>query len=457
MTPRALIVDDERAECELFADALQHGGFDVEWTQDPRSVLNVLSKRPFNVVVTDLNMPAVNGVELCRRVKQAIPHLPVVVVTAFGSIDGAVEAMRAGAYDFVTKPFNVDTVALVLKRAVDHHALRREVDALRRVAETSRTFGPLLGTSESIRRTFALVEQIKDSDAPVLVSGETGTGKDLIAREIHRRSARADRPLVVVRPAELPEALLAEELFGSDDAVPAGRPRRASRLSEAADGTLVIDEVADLPLELQAALLGALEERRFRTAGGGGERRFGARLVASTRRDLEAWVEQGRFREDLLHALSVFPVEVPPLRARGGDVLLLAESFLAEIAARNAKAVSGFTAQAAAQLQAYDWPGNVRELRNCVERAVTLTREALVGVNDLPQKVREHNPAHLVVVGDDPSEIVPLEEIEERYILKVVEACRGNKSQAARVLGIGRKTLYRRLEKVGLGGADEPD
>jgi len=457
VTPRALIVDDERAECELFADALRHGGFDAEWILDPRAALDVLAKRPFDVVVTDLNMPAVNGVELCRRVKQAVPHLPVVVVTAFGSIDGAVEAMRAGAYDFVTKPFDVDTVALVLKRAVDHHALWREVDALRRVAETSRQFGPLLGTSESIRRTFSLIDQIKDGNAPVLVSGESGTGKDLVAREIHLRSPRAERPFVVVRPAELPEALLAEELFGSDDALPTGRPRRASRLSEAGDGTLVIDEVGDLSLELQAALLGALEQRRFRTVDGAGERQFGARLVATTRRDLEAWVEQGRFREDLLHCLSVFPVEVPPLRARGGDVLLLAESFLGEIAARNDKRVSGFTAQAASQLQAYDWPGNVRELRNCVERAVTLTREQLVGSDDLPQKVREHNPAHLVVVGDDPSEIVPLEQIEQRYILKVVEACRGNKSQAARVLGIGRKTLYRRLEKMGLGGADEAD
>jgi two-component system response regulator HydG len=382
--------------------------------------------------------------------------LPVVVVTAFGCIDGAVEAMRAGAYDFVTKPFDVDAVGIVLRRAVEHHALRWEVDALRRVADTSQRFGELLGTSENMRRVYELIEGVAESDATVLVTGESGTGKELVAREIHTRGKRGDGPFVAVNCAAMPEALLESELFGHEKgAFTDARARREGLLVSAAGGTLLLDEVGDMPLVLQAKLLRALQERKFRAIGSSHEVSFDARVIASTNKDMEAAVEQGRFREDLYYRINVIHLELPPLRARSGDVLLLAQSFLGEIAVRNAKAVSGFTSRAAERLLVYDWPGNVRELRNCVERAVTLTRSELVDLDDLPQKVREYNSAHVVVVGDDPTEIISLEEVEKRYILRVVEACRGNKSKAARALGIGRKTLYRRLESFGVALSDE--
>jgi two-component system response regulator HydG len=456
MKPRALIVDDERAECELFADALRHAGFDPQWVQDPLSALDVLGKRQFEVVVTDLNMPKMNGAELCRRVKEVLPHLPVVVVTAFGSIDGAVDAMRSGAYDFVTKPFDVDAVGLVLQRAVEHHALRWEVDALRRVADNTQRYGEILGTSASMRKLYDVVERVGGSEATVLITGESGTGKELVAREIHRRGRRRDGPFVAVNCAAMPEPLLESELFGHEKgAFTDARSRRDGLFVTASGGTLLLDEIGDMPLLLQAKLLRALQERTFRPLGSSQEAPLDARIVASTNRDLEVAVEQGRFREDLFYRINVIHVELPPLRSRAGDVLLLAQSFLSEVGVRSDKAVSGFTTRAAERLMAYDWPGNVRELRNCVERAVTLTRTDLVDLDDLPHKVRDYKAAHLVVVGDDPSEIISLEELERRYILKVVDACKGNKSKAARALGIGRKTLYRRLESFGVSLSED--
>jgi two-component system response regulator HydG len=456
MKPRALIVDDEQAECELFADALRHAGFEPEWVQDPLSALDVLSKRQFEVVVTDLNMPTMNGAELCRRVKEVLPHLPVVVVTAFGSIDGAVDAMRSGAYDFVTKPFDVDAVGLVLRRAVEHHALRWEVDALRRVAVNSQRYGEILGTSASMRKLYDVIDRVGGSEATVLITGESGTGKELVAREIHRRGRRGEGPFVAVNCAAMPEPLLESELFGHEKgAFTDARARRDGLFVTASGGTLLLDEIGDMPLLLQAKLLRALQERTFRPLGSSQEMPFDARIVASTNRDLEVAVEQGRFREDLFYRINVIHVELPPLRSRAGDVLLLAQSFLGEVGVRSDKTVSGFTTRAAERLMAYDWPGNVRELRNCIERAVTLTRTDLVDLDDLPQKVRDYKAAHLVVVGDDPSEIVSLEELERRYILKVVDACKGNKSKAARALGIGRKTLYRRLESFGVSLSED--
>lgn len=456
MNPRALIIDDEQAECELFADALRQAGFEPAWVQEPGRALDILGTRPFDVVVTDLNMPGMNGTELCRRIQNVLPNLPVIVVTAFGSIDTAVDAMRAGAYDFITKPFDVDAVGLVLRRAVEHHALKWEVDALRRVTDTSQRYGGLIGTSEAMRKLYAIIDCVQQSDATILITGESGTGKELVAREVHRRGRTSNGPFVAVNCAAMPEALLESELFGHErGAFTDARSRRNGLFADASGGSLLLDEIGDMPLLLQAKLLRALQERRIRRVGASEEVSFDARIIASTNRDLETAVEQGRFREDLYHRINVISIELPPLRARGGDTLLLAQSFLSEIAVRNGKSVSGFTSRAAERVLTYDWPGNVRELRNCIERAVTLTRAEFVDTEDLPQKVREYKSAHLLIVGDDPSEIVPLEEVERRYILKVVEACRGNKSKAARALGIGRKTLYRRLESFGVSISED--
>jgi DNA-binding NtrC family response regulator len=445
--PRALIVDDERAECEMFADALRDAGFDPSWETNPRSALTRLETEPYDVVVTDLNMPGLSGSELCLRIKERKPHLPVIVVTAFGSIDSAVVAMRAGAYDFVTKPFDVDTIGLVLKRAVENHELRAEVDALRRVVDTSQRYGLLIGSSEPMRRLYATIDHLRDGDSTVLLTGESGTGKELVAREIHAHGSRKGRPFVAISCAAMPETLLESELFGHErGAFTDARSRRDGLLVSAEGGTLLLDEIGDMPLALQAKLLRAIEERTVRTLGSNHEVPFDVRIIAATNRDLEAAVEQGRFREDLFYRVNVIHLELPPLRSRSGDVLLLAQAFLGELAVRSGRPIAKFSAAAAEKLSAYDWPGNVRELRNCVERAVTLSHSPLVDVQDLPRKVRDFQPGHVLVAGDDPSELLPLEEVERRYIARVIAACGGNKSKAARILGIGRKTLYRHLD-----------
>jgi len=439
----------------MFADALRYAGFEPHWIQDPTRVLDVLSKSPFDVVVTDLNMPTMTGTEVCRRVKESAPNLPVVVVTAFGSIDAAVDAMKAGAYDFVTKPFDVDTIGLVLRRAVEHHALRWEVDALRRVVDTSQRFGKLLGTSRAMRAVYDLVECVKESDCAVLLTGESGTGKELVARELHERGRTSEGPFIAVNCAAMPEGLLESELFGHvKGAFTDARAARDGLFVSASRGTLFLDEVGEMPVGLQAKLLRALQERAVRPVGGSAEVPFNARVITATNRDLEAAVEAGRMREDLYYRINVLHIDLPPLRARGGDVLLLAQSFLSEIAVRTGKSLSGLTARAAEQLLAYDWPGNVRELHNCIERACALTRTEDIDLDDLPKKVRDYSSGHVLIAGDDPSELVSLEVVERKYILRVIDACKGNKSRAARVLGIGRKTLYRRLESLGFPATD---
>jgi two-component system, NtrC family, response regulator HydG len=449
--PRALIVDDEPAECELVRDALSHAGFDACSVQSPGLALDLLASRPFDVVLTDLNMPNMNGTELCRRVNDVAPHVPVVLVTAFGSIDSAVDAMRAGAYDFLTKPFDVDAVALVLRRAVEHHALRCEVDALRRVVDTSQRYGNLVGTSQAMRDIYSMIERVAQNDAPILLTGESGTGKEVVAREIHARGRHASGRFVALNCAAMPEALLESELFGHvRGAFTDARSPREGLLTAASGGTLLLDEIGDMPIGLQPKLLRALQERMVRPVGATEEVPFDARIIVATNRDLESAIEAGRFREDLYYRINVIHVEMPPLRARGGDAITLAQNFLGDAAVRNGRSVPTLTSAAAERLLAYDWPGNVRELRNCMERVVALATTERIDTSDLPPKVRDYRSGHVLVAGDHPDELQPLEEVERRYILRVVDVCKGNKSQAARVLGIGRKTLYRRLVSFGV-------
>lgn len=458
MTARALIVDDEPAECALVRDAMMRAGWEAHTADHPHLALQLLRTRPFDVVLTDLRMPGMSGTELCRAITETVPHVPVVLVTAFGSIDLAVEAMRAGAYDFVTKPFDVDALILVLKRAAGHGALEREVDALRRVVDTSQQYGQLFGTSQAMREVYAVIERVAEGDVNVLITGESGTGKEMVAREIHNRSRRRDCRFLAVNCAAMPETLLESELFGHvKGAFTDAGAGREGLLMAAGDGTVLLDEIGDMPLGLQPKLLRALQERAVRPVGATDEVRYQARIIAATNRDLEAAIDAGRFRDDLYYRINVIHIELPPLRARGGDALLLAQKFLGEIAVRSGKPVPSLSPAAAERLLAYDWPGNVRELHNCMERVVAFTRSDPIGVEDLPPKVRDYRSGHVIVAGDDPRELQPLEEVERRYILRVVDACKGNKSQAARVLGIGRKTLYRRLISYGVAvSEDEP-
>jgi two-component system response regulator HydG len=448
MSNAVLIVDDDLAMCEMLAKGLSRKGFQCQFRTAADEALALMEREPFDVVVTDLNMRAMNGLELCARIAANRPDLPVVVLTAFGSLETAVGAIRAGAYDFITKPVEIEALALTLARAVQHRALREEVKQLRRALDESRRFDELIGESAAMKKLHALLTQIVDSDASVLVTGESGTGKELVARALHRLGARKAGPFVAINCGAMPESLLESELFGhARGAFTDARSDRPGLFVQASGGTLFLDEIGDMPLGMQVTLLRALQERKVRPVGGDREIPFDVRIVAATNRDLESAVAEKRFREDLFFRINVIHVEAPPLRARGNDVLLLAQSFVDHFAKRTGKRVTGLAAPAAERLLAYNWPGNVRELQNCIERAVAVTRLEQLAVDDLPERIRDYHVSHVLVAGEDPSELVPMEEVERRYIDRVMQAVSGNKSLAAKVLGFDRTTLYNKLKK----------
>jgi two-component system response regulator HydG len=448
MNGRVLIVDDDRSMCEMLEDSLSRRGLAVSWRTTSADALQLLDSEDFDVIVTDLNMAGMNGVDLCGRIVANRPDVPVLVLTAFGSLDTAVAAMRAGAYDFITKPVEIDALELALERAIRHRSLREEVKRLREVVRASQQLGEILGASPPMKRLFDLIERAAASDATVLLSGESGTGKELVAQALHQRGRRREARFVAVNCAAMPEGLLESELFGHvRGAFTDARGARTGLFVQADGGTLFLDEIGELPLALQPKLLRALQERKVRPLGGETETPFDVRLIAATNRDLEAAVEEGRFRQDLYFRVNVIPIEVPALRLRGNDILLLAQHFVSEFAAQGDKHVTGLTSGAAEKLLAYTWPGNVRELRNSIERAVALTAFDRITVEDLPERVRSHRTSQIVIASDDPGELPPLEQVEQRYIQRVLDAAGGNKARAARILGLDRKTLYRKLER----------
>ncbi len=451
---RALVVDDDKTMCEMLRANLTRRGYEVVTCNIAQDAFDTLRTTDFDVVVTDLNMRGMNGLELCERIVADRPDVPVVLITAFGSLDTAIGAIRAGAYDFIPKPFDIDTLVVALDRAVQHRALREEVTRLRRAVGETQRFDDLIGNSPAMRRIYAVIDRIRDSAATVLITGESGTGKELVARALHRRSRRASGPFVAINCAAVPETLLESELFGhARGAFTDARSARTGLFAQADGGTLFLDEIGDIPAGLQPKLLRALQERKVRPLGADTESEFDARLVVATNRDLEAAVEEGRFREDLFYRVNVVQIAMPPLRARGNDVLLLAQHFLERASALAGKKVTSLSPAAAQKLVTYSWPGNVRELQNCIDRAIAMAQYAHVALEDLPEKIRDHKRSHVVVVSDDPTELLPMEEVERTYILRVVDAVGGNKAEAARILGFDRTTLYRKLERYARRGA----
>jgi len=450
MKAKVLIIDDDTSMCELLADGLAQHGFEAKWRASPHEALADIEQYQFDVVLTDVNMREMTGLELCQRATELHPDLPVIVITAFGSMETAVQAIRAGAYDFITKPFDIDAIAISIERAVKHRVLTREVQRLQRAVDESRRFDELLGASPAMKDVYDLLERVAESESTVLVSGESGTGKELVARALHRRSKRAAGPFVAINCAAMPEHLLESELFGhTKGAFTDARTARPGLFVQAKGGTIFLDEIGDMPLGLQPKLLRALQERSVRPVGGDHEIPIDVRVVAASNRDLETAIEERKFREDLYYRVNVIHVELPPLRARGADVILLAQHYLDHFAAQSQKEVRKLDPEAAEKLSAYAWPGNVRELANCLERAVALTRTEAISAADLPEKIRNYRTSHVLVAATDPTELVPLEEVEKRYILRVLEAVGGNKTLAAQVLGLDRKTLYRKLDRYG--------
>jgi len=451
MIGKAIVIDDDQSTCEMLAASLSRKGLEISWHTSVREADSVLNSQEYDVVLTDMNMPGEDGLSLCRRLVESRPDIPVVVITAFGSMETAVSALRAGAYDFVNKPIDLDVLDLILKRAVEHRRLLERIRILNETIDAPSRFDGLIGASHPMSELFELIRRVAAVDASVLISGESGTGKELVARALHNNSSRREAPFVAVNCSAMPETLLESELFGHvKGSFTGARTDHDGLFVQANGGTLLLDEIGEMPLSLQPKLLRAIEQRSVRPIGGTQEKSFDIRIIAATNRDLEHMVHEGYFRQDLFYRFNVIPINLPPLRVRDNDILLLAERFIKEFASRTGREVGGLSTPVAQKLLAYPWPGNVRELRNCIEHAVTLTKHNKLVIDDLPDKISGHTASSPIVMSNIPGELVPMDEVERRYITHVLTAAGGNKSTAATILGMDRKTLYRKIERYGI-------
>ena len=442
MNARVLIVDDDFDTREMLEAALRDAGYQTSTHGSAEDALRALDSEDFDVILADVMMPRVGGTDLCRHISENHPDVPVVMITAHGSADVAVDAIRAGAYDFLTKPFNLQDLRDAVVRAVAERRQRRQMQRLDG-AEEARTFPEIVGPSPAMRAVLDQLPRVANSETTVLIMGESGTGKELIARAIHDHGRRHAGPFMAINCAAVPAQILESELFGRMRGAFTGATTAFPGLfREAEAGTLFLDEIGAMPMELQPKLLRALQERAVRPVGGETELPFDARIIAATNSDLEQSVHEGRFREDLMFRLGVIRITLPPLRSRSDDVVDLARHLIKTYGASSGKQGWDLTSSALSRLREYHWPGNVRELENCIQSAVTFAREGRIDLEDLPTTVRSQRGA--------PPELESrsLESIELQHILKVLDAVGGNKAAAARVLRIDRTTLYRKLAKV---------
>ena len=444
-----LVIDDEEIMREILETLLTREGYHVRLVGTAAEGLDLARTMPFDAAIVDVMMPGMDGISALDELKKIDDDLPVLMITAFASVENAIAAMKRGAFDYITKPFKNDEVLVVLRNALAQRRLVAENRALRQNLQAhANRFGEIIGRSSRMRQVFDLIIQAAPSRTTILINGESGTGKELVARELHRRSPRASGPFVAINCGAIPPALLESELFGhTRGAFTDAHRARPGLVQEARGGTFFLDELVDLPRALQTKLLRVLQEHAVRPVGGDRDLPVDVRVVAATNQDAEHAVRDGRLRKDLYFRLNVIGIEVPPLRARGTDVLVLAQCFVNQFAARARKRVSGVSAAAAKRLLAYAWPGNVRELQNCIERAVALTESDRIAVGDLPDAVRAGGAQ---AVAPETQALETLAELERRHIIRVLESVGGHRNTAARILGLDRKTLYRKLVGYGL-------
>ncbi|BBA69843.1 sigma-54-dependent transcriptional regulator [Geobacter sulfurreducens] len=442
---RVLIVDDDVSLRRVLEYNLQEEGYDVITAGSGEEGLRLFDERSPALVVTDLKMPGMGGFRLLQEVKGRSPETAVIVITAFGAVETAVDAMKAGAYDYITKPFNRDALKLTVKKALEMLGLSRENRRLREALTEREDYRSIVGISRRMEEVFRVVDRVADTDATVLITGESGTGKELVARAVHTRSSRRAAPFVAVNCAAIPRDLLESELFGHVKGSFTGAVRdKAGKFQQAEGGTLFLDEVGELPVELQSKLLRALQEKEVQQVGGTEVRKLDVRVVAATNADLEQAIEEGRFREDLYYRLSVIPIHLPPLRERKEDIPLLVRHF----AARHGGDRVAFAPETLEVMADYGWPGNVRELENTVERLLIMRGSDTIAPADLPDKVRSRRaPSTECPVISLPDEGYSLEQLEREIVVEALERNNWNQSSAARFLRIPRHTLIYRMEK----------
>jgi len=438
-----LIVDDENATRDLCRDIANESGLRTRTASTTEQALDILEQYPVDVILTDLRVPEIGGLELLKRVRQSHPRVPVIVLTQYGTIESAVEATRIGAADYVTKPFHIPELRTKLDRVVHSLELDEENRVLREQLRTRPGFAGLIGLSPKMQRVYKLIEKVSQHNYPVLILGESGTGKELVARSIHFAGTRSSRPFAPVDCSSFVPTLIESELFGYMKGAFTGANQTKRGLMEAAgNGTLFLDEIGDLPVDLQAKLLRAIQEKEIRPVGSTDRISISVRVIAATNRDLETAVREGRFRQDLYFRLNVVQIKLPPLRERKGDIPLLVNSFLEKFSDTDGP-IRTIAEDMMTKLMAWDWPGNVRELENVIERAVALGTSSLLHVGDLPSNLQYG--ANEKLPQDDV--LLPLEELERRAIKRALRESGGDKLAAARLLGIGKTTLYRKLKQ----------
>jgi DNA-binding NtrC family response regulator len=443
-----LVVDDDAAMREMLAELLRDEGYAISEAASVDVALQLASEHEFDAVLSDIKMPGRSGLELLGEMRQLRPATPIVLMTAFGSIDAAVDAMRAGASDYLTKPFEPEAVLLTLERTLDRRALEVENRRLRRAVDQTSRLGDLIGTSPAMREIFALIRRVAHNRSSVLITGDSGTGKEVVARAIHYHGNRADKPFVPVNCTAIPEGLLESELFGHvRGAFTGAHTSKRGLFEEASGGTIFLDEIGDMSPLLQSKLLRVLQDREIRPVGGTKTTSVDVRIIAATNQDLAAAMEQGGFREDLFYRLNVIPLWIPPLRDRPEDIPALANAFVERHAEGQAQSLS---ASAMQYLVSCEWKGNGRELENAIERAIALSGGDVLEVEDFPADTgpQAGSPAVAnVMLRAAAQRRLSLDELQELYTEEVLNLTSGNKVQAAKVLGVDRKTLYRRAER----------
>ena len=449
MKPKILVVDDEETHRSMIETVLSPEGYELSQAGDGREAVRYVEERYYDLILMDIRMKNMDGISALKRIKEISPGIPVIIMTAYASVNTAIDALKSGANDYLIKPVDIEELKLLVKKNLRHYQLEQENRFLKERLDEQFHFDNIIGKSLRMRKLFETLSLVAPTDATVLITGESGTGKELIANAIHLNSERRDHPFIKVNCAALPETLLESELFGHEKGAFTGAvSRKKGRFELAHNASIFLDEIGEMPISTQVKILRVLQEREFEPVGSGNSVKVDIRVIAATNKDLEEEIKEGRFREDLFYRLNVVSLNIPPLRERKDDIPLLADYFLKRYAEKNQRLIKGFTPRAMDLLMRYDWPGNARELENVIERAVILSRENSITPGVFPRVIQgpgEDNEEMLFITPGKS-----LREVERQMIIRTLDETGGNRTRAADILGISRRTLQLKLKEYGI-------